>query len=53
MASDHLYKIDFKDIHLNLLTGSATLDSVTLVAGYGRLSGLKKETILRLLIYWI
>jgi hypothetical protein len=30
-ASHQLYKIDFKDIHLNLLTGSATLDSVTLM----------------------
>lgn len=29
-ASDHLYQIDFKDIHLNLLTGSVVLDSLKL-----------------------
>ena len=28
-GSDHLYKIDFKDIHLNLVTGSAVLDSIS------------------------
>lgn len=30
-GSNHLYKIDFKDLHLNLLMGSATLDSVSLM----------------------
>lgn len=30
-ASNKLYRIDFKDIHLNLLSGSAVLDSITLV----------------------
>ncbi|MES2651586.1 MAG: hypothetical protein V4663_07595 [Bacteroidota bacterium] len=29
-ASDRLYKIDFKDIHLNLVTGSVVLDSLKL-----------------------
>jgi len=29
-ASDHLYHVDFKDLHLNVLTGTAILDSVTL-----------------------
>ncbi|RZL44216.1 MAG: hypothetical protein EOP00_20735 [Pedobacter sp.] len=29
-ASDHLYRIDFKDIHLNLVTGSVVLDSLRL-----------------------
>ncbi len=29
-SSDHLYKIDFKDIHLNLVTGSVVLDSLKL-----------------------
>ena len=29
-GSDHLYKIDFKDIHLNLVTGTAVLDSISL-----------------------
>jgi hypothetical protein len=39
-ASNHLYRIDFKDIHLNLLLGTATLDSVVLMPdsiGYERL----------------
>lgn len=30
-ASDHLYQIDFKDIHLNIVTGSVVLDSVRLI----------------------
>lgn len=30
-ASAHLYQIDFKDIHLNILTGSAVLDSISLM----------------------
>jgi hypothetical protein len=29
-GSDRLYKIDFKDIHLNLITGTAVLDSISL-----------------------
>ena len=29
-GSDHLYKIDFKDIHLNIVTGTAVLDSISL-----------------------
>ncbi len=29
-GSDHLYQIDFKDIHLNLVTGKAVLDSISL-----------------------
>jgi hypothetical protein len=30
-ASDHLYRVDFKDIHLNLVTGTVLLDSVKLI----------------------
>jgi len=30
-GSQKLYRVDFKDIHLNLITGSAILDSVTLI----------------------
>jgi len=30
-ASNHLYKIDFKDVHLNLLTGGLVLDSISLI----------------------
>lgn len=30
-ASNGLYKIEFKDIHLNLLTGTAVLDSINLM----------------------
>lgn len=30
-ASNGLYKIDFKDIHLNVLTGTAVLDSISLM----------------------
>lgn len=29
-GSKHLYKLDFKDIHLNLVTGSVTVDSIFL-----------------------
>lgn len=29
-SSDHLYNINFTDLHLNVLTGTATMDSVTL-----------------------
>lgn len=29
-GSKHLYKIDFKDIHMNLFTGSVTVDSILL-----------------------
>lgn len=31
MASDHLYQVDFDDVHLNLLTGSVVLDNLKLV----------------------
>ncbi|MET3112838.1 hypothetical protein AAKU52_000556 [Pedobacter sp. CG_S7] len=41
-GSHHLYKIDFKDIHLNLLTSSATLDSVTLIPDTAVFDALKK-----------
>ncbi|WP_316793048.1 hypothetical protein [Pedobacter frigoris] len=43
-GSHRLYRIDFKDIHLNLLTGSASLDSVTLMpdtAVFNQLKALK------------
>lgn len=30
-ASNHLYQIDFKEINLNLITGTARLDEVTLI----------------------
>ncbi|WP_316835685.1 hypothetical protein [Pedobacter nutrimenti] len=30
-GSHHLYKIDFKDIHLNILLGNVTLDTLTLI----------------------
>jgi hypothetical protein len=42
-GSYHLYKIDFKDVHLNLLRGSATLDSVTLVADSTVYNDLKRN----------
>jgi len=42
-GSYHLYKIDFKDIHLNLLTGTASLDSVTLVADTAVYQNLRKR----------
>ncbi len=29
-ASNQLYRIDFKDVHLNLISGNAVLDSITL-----------------------
>lgn len=29
-GSNHLYKIDFEDIHLNLITGTVVLDSISL-----------------------
>jgi hypothetical protein len=29
-GSKHLYRIDFKDIHINLVTGNVVLDSITL-----------------------
>ncbi len=44
-ASDHLYRIDFKDIHLNLLTGTAVLDSISLYpdsAVFTKLKEIKK-----------
>lgn len=44
-GSYHLYKIDFKDIHLNLLTGTASLDSVTLVADTTVYRNLRKNNL--------
>lgn len=44
-GSDHLYKIDFKDIHLNLVTGTAVLDSISLYpdsAVFAKLKTIKK-----------
>lgn len=44
-ASDHLYRIDFKDIHLNLFTGTAVLDSISLYpdsAVFTKLKEIKK-----------
>lgn len=40
-ASNGLYKIDFKDIHLNLLTGTAVLDSISLIPDTGIFEQLK------------
>ena len=42
-ASNQLYRIDFKDIHLNLLLGSATLDSVVLSPDSVGYEALKKN----------
>lgn len=42
-ASRHLYKVDFKDIHLNLLTGSAALDGLTLVPDTAVFKELKRQ----------
>ena len=42
-SSEHLYKINFKEIHLNVLTGSASLDSVTLKPDTGVYKDLKKK----------
>ena len=44
-GSYHLYKIDFKDIHLNLLTGSVVLDSVTLAADTAVYHTLRKNNL--------
>ena len=41
-GSHHLYKIDFKDVDLNLLTGSATLYNVTLIPDTAVYESLKK-----------
>lgn len=44
-GSDHLYKIDFKDIHLNLVSGTAVLDSISLYpdsAVFAKLKTIKK-----------
>jgi hypothetical protein len=42
-ASHQLYRIDFKDIHLNLLLGTATLDSVVLMPDSAGYEALKKN----------
>jgi len=41
-ASAHLYKIDFKDIRLNLIAGSVTVDSVLLLPDTTTFDSLKK-----------
>ncbi len=44
-SSHGLYRVDFKDIHLNLLTGSVVLDTITLMPDttvYNRLKLIKK-----------
>lgn len=44
-GSDHLYKIDFKNIHLNLVSGTAVLDSISLYpdsAVFAKLKTIKK-----------
>ena len=44
-GSDHLYRIDFKDIHLNLVTGSVILDSIKLTPDtnvFNQLKAIKK-----------
>jgi hypothetical protein len=42
-ASDHLYQANFKDMHLNVLTGTATLDSVTLYPDTAVFNQLRKK----------
>jgi hypothetical protein len=42
-ASDHLYHIDFKDLHLNVLTGTATMDSVSLYPDTSVFQQLRKK----------
>jgi hypothetical protein len=42
-GSNHLYKIDFKDIHLNLLLGNATLTEVTLTPDTAVFDSLKRN----------
>ncbi len=41
-GSDHLYRINFKDIHLNLVTGSVVLDSIQLTPDTNVFNQLKK-----------
>ncbi len=42
-ASNDLYKIDFKDVHLNLLTGTAVLDSISLMPDTNVFNQLKEK----------
>lgn len=41
-GSQRLYRLDFKDISINLVTGSATIDSVSLIPDTSAFSDLKK-----------
>lgn len=41
-GSNHLYKIDFKDVHLNLITGTVVLDSISLYPDSAVFSKLKE-----------
>lgn len=41
-ASHHLYRIDFQDIHLNLLSGNVVLDSLKLIPDTAVFNQLKK-----------
>jgi len=42
-GSKHLYRLDFKDIHLNLLTGSVTVDSILLAPDTAVFHALRKS----------
>lgn len=42
-GSKHLYHIDFKDIHMNLLTGSVTVDSILLAPDTALFNARKKQ----------
>jgi hypothetical protein len=42
-GSRHLYHIDFKDIHLNILTGSVTVDSILLAPDTAVFNAMKKS----------
>jgi hypothetical protein len=42
-ASDHLYRIDFKDLHLNVLTGTVMMDSVRLYPDTSVFNQLRKK----------
>jgi hypothetical protein len=42
-GSRHLYRIDFKDIHMNLVTGSVTVDSILLAPDTAVFNAWKKQ----------
>lgn len=42
-SSDHLYRINFTDLHLNVLTGTATMDSVSLYPDTAVFHKLRKQ----------